>query len=753
MSKNSGRQEKAFTHEERVWFGLIAIFPNLKSYREFCDDDNGDAGPFIRLAKENHLLGDGGEEKAFEAFIQQNALPTHKCNPPVGLRFGALLEDKAKIKTSIRGLTDWINELVVKFQFDKLLPAGKVSNVTFSRLQREPVNTLIKRNTLRLLGFWFGYKRPQLGPVWNYETLLKLCPSEHALESDHGVRIAFDLSSRGDLIESKSVKWLTNEVRQCIKDLSFFRYTRIQSINTTSFYLDLPKEDHIQSGIDHPGSYGRCIKDAISIAHQISVRWALSPHGSPRRMLTIGIAAGELSTLDIYLQSIIRAKLPMDSVIRVADYAHLCVLVNDIRATFNEIPKEVEMLNGEVITVWWITGLWNTNFWDLVPPLLTDSMLQTGAQADLEFRRLLLTQGANGTSSFKEKGTNAVPVFLKYPQNSLLGLEIARTLYFRRRLKAADDILSIILSADPSHLPARTLRMEIFWLLGMEAPAYSVADFHFRQAEKEAALVDEICTTKIEDYFCEYALGKMGKALKILRLIRKGEGRFEDDDIILGKEDVLKLLEEAEDLFEVGMTLSSRGYRSNFFLLCARSLRKILLSEPNIFIDPEKAILDKQGVSRKTALDIYYALGWLSHDYPLDSQLPIFNNFLLNAIQSYDESIYLRTAIPNIKFHFAAILLDFSPVLTVGLVKAVLSGLVQACELSREYERDGLSLVSSIRCHKEILSPDRFIHYIEKTIQAVESKIGTLEQLERKDENELIAIERLDGLKLFTLNI
>jgi hypothetical protein len=725
----------------------------MGAYKDFLEEDKGDIEPFIQLAREYKIIENDSDKMAFESFIQKNALRPHQCRPPADLSFGSLLEDKAKIKTSIRGLTDWLNELIITFHFNKLFSTGKVSNVTFSRLQREPVNTVIKRNTLRLLAFWFGYKRYRLGSIWNYETLLKLCPGEQVLESDHGVRIGFNLSSRGDVIESKSVKWLTNEVRQCIKDLSFFRYTRIQSINTTSFYLDLPKEKYVQSSLDHPGSYGRCIKDAISIAHQVSVRWALSQHSSPRRSLTIGIAVGELSSIDIYLQSIIRAKLPMDSVIRMTDYAHLCVLVNDIRATFSESPREIEMVNGEMITVWWITGLWNTNFWDLVPPLLTDSMLQSGIQADLEFRELLLFQDSKETQYVNEKGANAVTMFLKYPQNSLLGLEIARTLYFRRRLKAADDILSIILSADPSNLPARTLRMEIAWLLGLEAPTYPVSNIHFRQAEKEAALIDEICTTKIEDYFCEYALGKMGKALRLLLLIRTHHGRYDEDGITLDNEDVLRLLVESEDLFEVGMTLSSRGYRSNFFLLCARSLRKILFQDPDIFVDPEKPILDQTDICRKTALDIFYALGWLRHEYPLDIQFPVFINFLLNAIQGYEESIFLRTAIPNIKFHFSAILFDFSPLLTVGLVKTVLTWLMQASELAKEYKQDDLYLISSIRCHKEILSPDRFSHYIEKTIQAVESKLGTLETLEEKDDNEPVAIEQLEGLRLFTLNI
>ena len=751
--KTQTQVELEYTHEERIRFGLIAVFPNLKAYHHFVRNERGDAGPFIRLASENGILEGGNKEKAFEAFIKANALKPQQYQISTSQSFSALLEDKNIIKTSIRGLTDWINELIVKFQLESMFPAGRVSNVTFSRLQREPVNSLLKRNTLRLLSFWFGYKRPHLGPQWTYETLLGLCPKEHVLESDHGVRIAFDLYSRGDVIETRSVKWLTNEVRQCVKDLALYRYTRIQSINTTSFYLDLPKEDNMQSDIDHPGSYGRCIKDAISIAHQVSVRWALSPHSSPRRTLIIGIAAGELAGLDIYLQSIIRAKLPMDPVIRMTDYAHLCVLVNDIRATFAEVPKEIEMSNGELINIWWVTGLWNTNFWDLVPQLLDDKMLQAGLQADLEFRKLLWSLSEQGETAYKKKALNAITSFLSHPQDSMLGLEIARTLYFRKRLKAADEIISIILSADPSNLPARSLRMEICWLLGIEAPTYSISELHFKQAEKEASLINEICTTRIEDFYSEYALGKMGRAMLILRLIRKGRGRYEDDGFSLHKEDVLQLLEEAENLFETGMALSSRGHRSNFFLLCTRSLKRILISDPEIFINPEKKILDKQDLSRKAAIDIYFTLGWLSSDYPIEVQFPVFIKFLLNAINNYDESIFLRTSIPNIKFHFASILLDFSPILNVGVVKTVLTWLRQANELAREYGKDDLYLLSSLRSHKEIIPPDTFIQYIEQTINEVEARLGKLEDLEDRDDDEPIATDQLEGLKLFSLNV
>ena len=737
---------------EKIRNALLAIFPNQESYREFIDDNRTKIDRFVDIARDNNIIGPDESERALEFFLLENSFDPEDCNPPDELSLGELLEDKDIVKNSVRGLTGWINDLVEKFNLGNLIPSGKVTNVMLSRLQREPANTINKRNCLRLLAFWFGYSRGGLGAIWNYETLVKMCPIDPGTKSKRGVRIAFDLYSHGDVIETSSVNWLKAELLKCVKDLSLTNRNRFHSFSTTSFFMDIPNDNLSKESADHPRSYGKAVKDALSIAHQISVRWSLSKHGTTKRMLTIAIAAGELSNLDIYLQSIIRTRLSADSVIRLTDFAHLCVLVNDIRTVFCEKPKEIEISTGEKVAIWWVMGLWNTNFWDLIPGLLDDPVLKMDARTDQKFMKMLWFDDVDA-ESMHERDSNAVASFLRTPQNSFLGLEIARTLYFRRRFLAADEILRIILSADPANLPARNLRMEIYWILGIEADSYSISDIHFRQAEKEAALIDEICTTKIEDFFCEYGLGKMGQAITILRLIRKGRGVYREKEYVLVPDDVFKILDEAQSLFEMGMTLSSRGHRSYYFLLFALGLKRILKAYGEIFENPEIPITDRDGHVTGTATDVFYAIGWLNKEKSIKDQYSDFVNFLSNAVSNYGESILLRTSLPNTRLSFASILWDFSPILNAGIAKTVLKFLYDAKRMTLSIPDTSLSMFSTARCHRDIMPPDVFLACVEKTIKSVEEKVGTIDDLSKKRNEEIIDPRMLDGLKLFCLNI
>ncbi len=752
MSAEDMKNKNILDEKEKIKKGLLAVFPNQESFREFIDDNRLKTDRFVDIARENNIIGPDDGERAFEFFILENSLNPDDCTPADDLNLGELLEDKEKIKNSVRGLTGWINDLVEKFNLGSLIPSGKVSNVMLSRLQREPANTVNKRNCLRLLAFWFGYSRGNLGSTWNYETLVKMCPVDLGTRSKRGVRIAFDLYSRGDVIESSSVNWLKAELLRCIKDLSLTNRNRFHSFSTTSFFLDIPNDNMSEESIDHPRSYGKAIKDALSIAHQISVRWSLSKHSTTRRSLTIAIAAGELANLDIYLQSIIRTKLSTDSVIRLTDFAHLCVLVNDIRTVFCEKPKEIEISTGEAVAIWWVMGLWNTNFWDLIPGLLEDPVLQMDTKTDQKFMKMLWFDDV-ASDSTDDRGSNAVASFLRTPQNSFLGLEIARTLYFRRRFLAADEILRIILSADPTNLPARNLRMEIYWILGVEANSYSISDIHFRQAQKEAALIDEICTTKIEDFFCEYGLGKMGHALTILRRVRQGRGEYREKEFILVPDDVFRILDEAQSLFEMGMSLSSRGHRSYYFLLFTLSLKRILKAYGEIFTNPEIPLSDRDGHVTGTATDVFYAIGWLNKEKSIKDQYSDFVNFLGNAVSNYGESILLSTSLPNTRYSFASILWDFSPILNVGIAKTVLKFMYEAKRMTLALHDKSLCLFSTVRCHRDIMLPDVFLACVQKTINSIEEKVGTMEQLSKQNNDDIIDPEMLDGLKLFCLNI
>ena len=62
--------------------------------------------------------------------------------------------------------------------------------------------------------------------------------------------------------------------------------------------------------------------------------------------------------------------------IRVTDYVRQCLLINDIRAIFCERPTEITLFNGEALTIWWVTALWSTLYFDFVPDLLEDRILQ-----------------------------------------------------------------------------------------------------------------------------------------------------------------------------------------------------------------------------------------------------------------------------------------------------------------------------------------------------------------------------------------
>ena len=83
--------------------------------------------------------------------------------------------------------------------------------------------------------------------MWNYETLMKLCPENKLAENyKEGVRIGIALNSRGDVIDHAVI----NELKTFIKNyneqsaghlnrgLSF----KVRSYDFTTFYVDIPKE-------------------------------------------------------------------------------------------------------------------------------------------------------------------------------------------------------------------------------------------------------------------------------------------------------------------------------------------------------------------------------------------------------------------------------------------------------------------------------------------------------------------------------
>ncbi|MFH2067659.1 MAG: hypothetical protein ABIK15_20825 [Pseudomonadota bacterium] len=717
--------------DKQAHSALLAVFPNLETLHNFIkkSDNQKVFHSFVEFAFQENLIP-ACDENALTRFIQNHARDNSVIALPKDLTFEELFKKKnalLNIGISERAMTDRINALIQKKKID--LP--KLTNTMLTRLKKEPADTPHKRNALRCLSFWLGYERPDIDPSWNYETLFRLCQETNQPRSfNEGVRIGLTLSSRGDVIGHDAVVWLKNNVKNYIQNsinlLPYGSWGKVKSYDITTIFIDFPKEGRA----NYPTSYQRSIRNAISVAHQMAIRWALSDYCTKNRFLSIGIATGDFANLDNYLLPILNAKLPGDPVIRMTDYTHQCILISDIRTVFCPHPKEATLFNGETLNIWWVSGLWSSIYWDFIPHLLEDEIMQN-KPSSVE----LLSQFFMFPEQLEEKiEPNAITRFFSFPHNSLLGIEIAKTLYYRRSFWEANEILRIVLSIDPTNLNARALRMALFRNLAIEAPSHAIAGIQFKRAEEEAQFILENCNTLDEDFFCEYAVINLSRAVNTLRRMRESADsgdRFPDFRQM--KSEVIDLFARAEKLFERGIMVSPTGYRSIYLLVCTQIIKDILLTHEEFFTDARKPISVPKSEYRQKALDIFLALNWVRKKTPDQVPYDYLEKILIQSFSRHDESVTLKAYRPTLYFCFAVVLWDFFPTRTVSIVKHVLQLLKATIPMARELEKQNLCIYSYTRCYGEMLRPGTFIQHIEKSIQLIEAGIGTMEELEKQD--------------------
>jgi tetratricopeptide (TPR) repeat protein len=731
---------------------LLSVFPNHEAFRKFYEDSSHSKAveSFVAYAAKNNIIK-AGDVNSLEAFIRQHEHTPDDCTPPNNLNFEALLEKKAdllKVTLSIRALADRINSLIEGCRID--LP--KVDKSMLSRLKKEPADTIYKQDVLRSLAFWLGHERSELGPIWNYNTMIKLCSeSKQTASYKEGVRVGFALYSRGDVIDHEIVGWLKkvlkSYIEQSLGQFLYGRWGKIHSHDITTLYIDFPKEVEVSD----PMSYRQCLECAVSLAHQIAIRWSLSKYCSKNRFLSIVIVAGEYSNLDNYLLPLLNAKLPDDPVIRVSDYARQCLLINDIRVILCQYPSETTLFNGEALTIWWVTALWSTHYFDFVGDLLTDKILQNNPAAIEKLNRLLWFPEEEEKKQRKVDESNAVSTFFKFPHNSLLGVEIAKTLYFRRRFEEAAEILRIVLSINPTDLIARTLRMLIFRNRAVDAENYSVAMGLMKMAEKEAIFIRENCNHQSEDFFCEYALILRARAMLTLRYTRTDKNIAKDRKTLsILKQNVFDDLDRSEDLFEKGMTVSPSGIRSSYLFCSVQVLRAILKSDEEIFINPQKAVDADFMTVHKSAEELLDQLGYLRKDLPENLQYEFMAKKMIKKLLIHDDSISLQSYRPTIYFCNAVALWDFLPARTVGTTKFVLQTLRKTIDIARLMEKDDVCIYSFTRTYGEVIPAPEFVNHIEKAIVMIEKAAG--KNLYEREDSEVIAMSGNLSFLLMTVN-
>jgi hypothetical protein len=731
---------------------LLAVFPTIETFHKLSDKSGSSKTiqSFIDFANRNGIITSPDQDH-LETFIRQNARAHNDCIPPHHLNFEELFEKKEallQLTLSARALTTRINALIEEHQIE--LP--KVSNSMLTRLKKEPADTPHKQNALRSLAFWLGHDRAGLGPVWNFATLRKLCrENKQALNHKQGVRIGFALYSRGDVIEHEIVSWLKKELKdfigQSIPRFLYGRWGKVHARDITTVYVDFPKEVEASS----PASYRQCMKSAVSVAHQIAIRWALSKYYSQNRFLSIGIAAGDFASIDNYLPPLLNAKLPGDPVIRVTDYARQCLLINDIRTIFSSQPSETALFTGETLNIWWIIGFWSSTYFDFVPSLLADKLLRSDAVSTDALVRPLWFPEKLWDSSDNHDQPNATEVFFKYPHNSLLGIEIAKTLFYRRRFWEALEILRIVLSIEPTLLNARTLRIMLYRSLAIEAPSYTVSQNLFRKAEQEGLNIEETGAIQSEDFYCEYAVVYLAKAMLSLRQMRKNHGVLDKKlGAKLSKGIIFKSLDQAEALFEKGMVISPSGIRSGYLLQSIRIIKAVLENDETLFRDPDKSINAAPGIVQQTCRNAQWELGYIRAELPTTKQNPFLENAFDRDSKIHDDSISLQAYRPTTYFCTAVALWDFLPLKTVAVAQKTIALLKGAIEIARSVEKDDLCIYSYTRTYGEIMPTAKFVEHIQRVLQIVSTYCP--DDLSKRDEREVLVPETEPTPLLLTLN-
>lgn len=735
----------------RLTSAILSVFPTVQTIIEFSEikDNSHIIRSIVTFAGSKRLIPAPSENLLIDLITSQAKNPMGiDLETPIN-SFEEFLEKKdelLKVSLSMRVLTERINALIT----DCKLNLPKVTNSMLTRLKKEPADTLHKQNVLRSLAFWIGYERPETGSHWNYATLLKLCASNtKVIHHEAGVRIGFALHGRGDMIDNETVVWMKKEVKEYVDSSMTHltgRWGKVKSYDVATFYVDIPNESEFNA----PSSYQRCMKIAVTLSHQISIRWALSEYFSPNRLLTIGIAVGSPTDLDNYLPPLLNTRLPGDPIIRFTDFARKCILINDIRIILSDRSHEISLYSGEILPIWWLEGFWSNLYFDFIPDLLSDKRLQALPEEIGELIHLHYLPSESEVQHIYSTQSSALNTFLHAPHNSSLGIEISKVLYYRQRYWDALDILRFILSLDPFHLCARNMRMLIYRELALKAPTFDISDNYFTQAEKEARFIQNQCACFSEDFYCEYAANYIARALSAIRYTRNQTG-FTDEELTQYIAAISNWIDTAISILHDAVTVSASYPRSLYLLQNTKILKRLFNNEPTKFVTTHPIRLEPQ-VIKKPDLNIQWSMTPQLRDLLQKNHIDFIEKMFMTSFKKYDNSTALQTYRPTIYFSMAVVLWEYFPARTVANVKRALSLLNKAIRIAEAVKEKGVCIYSFTRMYGEIMPVPEFIAHIQAAIHTIKNAIKDDAELAGKDD-AVIETDTTSSLVVMMLNL
>ncbi len=397
---------------------------------------------------------------------------------------------------------------------------------------------------------------------------------------------------------------------------------------------------------------------------------------------------------------------------------------------------------------------WSHTYYDFVPRLLEADMLPHTLESCLAFKDALNYPDKGIYDRFK-----ALTAIHQSSKNIILILEIAKVCGGRRMFYEADAILATILGLNPFHIVARTFRIHLLLNLALKQSDFTLFKLYSQRAIREGHLVTENCKIEDEEFYCILGLVYFGTALRILTVLRSRTNGT-DEELALHPDMVIDNFFMAEENFWKGTATSTSGQssRASFWLLQIRALRKLLVSD-KMLMTSDRPIRDLLQIYETEAIKMYFFLGWLDDDFvdvPCESEAArqkeqALLDKLFNMMNAYDKSVLLRTYSPCANFSFASLVLDFSPKLTVGLLKLVMRCLEKARCQAELLVQGTEGIYAIINCLFQMQPPKEFLIYIDKCIAMVQSAFK--DELLIQDDNFPVDKGKLGGQKLILMHL
>jgi len=557
--------------------------------------------------------------------------------------------------------------------------------------------------------------------------------TEPTAPENEGVRLAFSLRAAGDILEEKAFTWLKQELRQCLGDI---KATHINSdkISYTigTAYIDLPKKS---GPAREPRLYTQAIRDSLALAYQMSVRWALSEYSNPHRSLITAITAGPLEQAGESIQALLSAAKSGVTNIRMTDFARLCTRLADVKIIFSRQPEEVTvgLTRENPVKVWHVNYFWAYLYFDFITPLLADDMLPTSRNAYEKFRNALFSPDRFSSES------KALAAIRKFPQNSLLIIEIARILMARRMFHEADDVLDIILTAYPLHIVARTCRLVIYEYLCLQQTDVVMAERFFERAVAEFAMIKKHHADEAEIYI-EAGLLHYSRAVQ---LINQLTDESDTNAQTAEAKKIKEILDIAQNLFQTGTAMQpTADMRAEFCKRMAKTLQVLLEKDRKTLVNGQP-ITDELDIIYDISLAQWQELGWIQNNTPEEQEA--FFERLSNLMAEFSGQVAITNWSPSVKCVAAAQFWNILPSVNVFLVKMMIATFEEAIREAEDLSRYGIGIYASSGAYTYIQTPAHFIANVSKYIQLLTEVVK--EDLDKPDDH-VIAREKIRQLAL-----